>query len=179
MSVSVERLLNALWKEPALLREALGVLCIERIAGPWRNVEEGFAWTYERRSLSGVLVARCRLRSSTDKVEVVVPSEAYQASVTLPGAPAAQAMADDVLNKADWLLLTLPTLGPWEEEGVNWVRKTSLGHVAARVRLVSREARQFTLYVVVDEHEAPFEGTVDKAMSVLDRHLEHHGFVLG
>lgn len=179
MTVSAERLLSALWKEPTLLQETLSVLSVERIAFPWRVVEEGFAWTYERRGPTGVLLARCRRRSTMDKVEVEVPSEAYSATVALPGAVPAREMADEVLRKAEWLLVDLPALGPWEADLDRWVRRTSLGHVVARVTPWVGQARQFTLYVVLDEQETSFEGTPEKARSVLDRHLEHHGFVLG
>ena len=75
------------------------------------------------------------------------------------------------------MLVDLPLLHPWEESGGRWVRCTGVGHVVAEV-LPTEDPTMFDTFITIDEGRLPFEGTAQKAMSVVDRHLEHHGFVL-
>lgn len=195
MTVTVERLLHALWKEDALMRETLSLLSVERIALPWRRTDKmGFVWSMERRSIFGSLVAECYmpvvsvkpgLKTHTPVAEARYRIVAKSAGFPMteegrgPDEAAVRALTDAALNKRGWLVVDLPRLGPWEPLGAGgWARKTSLGDVAAWVK-PSPVERRFKTYVMLDEQEADFEGTPDKAMSVVDRNLEHLGFVLG
>lgn len=189
MTVTADRLLRALWKEDGLMRETLSLLSIERIALPWRRVNKtGTAWCLERRSIFGTLVAECyslsvRPASTTTPANyrIVAKSAGFSSSEEGVGLDEAEvkAKADWTLNKRGWLVVDLPTLGPWEPMGSGgWARKTSLGDVAAWVK-PQQEERRFKTYVILDEQEADFEGTPTKAMDVVDRNLEHFGFVLG
>lgn len=189
MSVSAERLLNALWKEPELLREALSFLSVERIALPWVY---SIPQRWERRSLCGTRVARCftqghpsqrdtsmvvaEARCIGHKVSIVVPSDDTPRQNSL--LQRCREEVDQQLREAKWMLLDFPAVGPWVEDARGgWTRKDAAGGTVGRVRHGDAPWK-FSLYVVLDEVESPFDGTLREARDTVDQQLEHHGFRL-
>jgi hypothetical protein len=183
VSVTADRLLTALWKDESLLRETLSLLTPERIALPWRRGgNQDWQWAWERRSVAGFVVAECAkgvdpfarwsVRVPSDKVgDVSQGVGKIEAEV--------KAEADASLHRRGWILVDLPTLGPWEPVSTGrWARKTAIGGTVAWIRPVLGEPRRFTMFVVLDETVTAFEGTEEKAKSIVDRNLEHFGFKL-
>jgi hypothetical protein len=173
--VTPERLLRALWRDTDVLVGSLSLLSIERIATPWQKCNvmspPDILWTAERRSLVGQVIARAGTVGGKPVARLHLTRGSKQV-------PTSQKDADRILREIGWLLVDLPKVGHWTPgRGGGSVRMTTADTIVAQVTPAS-DPRRYRLYMVLDEEAVDFEGTEEKARSVLDRKLEDAGFTL-